>query len=99
MNVANPNGGNPYLNCEEDGLFMRSTGAWAAEKLDYLWRYLNIFTTSMHGQPWKGLHFIDLFSGPGKCQIGKTNQVLLGSPLLAVTQPFPFSRYFFVDAD
>jgi len=89
----------PYLNCEEDGLLVRKTGAWAAEKLDYLYRYLNVFTTSMHSKPWRGLHFIDLFSGPGKCQIRNTHQILLGSPLLALTLPHHFSQYFFVDAD
>jgi three-Cys-motif partner protein len=89
----------PYLKNEEDGLLMREAGPWAAEKLDYLCRYLNIFTTSMRNQRWKGLHFIDLFSGPGKCWIRNTKKVLLGSPLLAVTQQHPFDRYFFVDAD
>jgi three-Cys-motif partner protein len=97
--TTNIDGGNPYLNCEKDGLLMRDAGAWAAEKLDYLCRYLNIFTTSMRTRPWRGLHFIDLFSGPGKCQIRNTKQILLGSPLLALTLPHPFTQYFFVDAD
>lgn len=97
--MTETNEGNPYLNCEKDGFLIRETGAWAAEKLDYLCRYLHIFTASMHGKPWKGLHFIDLFSGPGKCQVRNTKRVLLGSPLLAVTLPYPFSQYFFVDSD
>lgn len=92
-------GGNPFLSCEEDGLLMRESGAWAAEKLDYLHRYLNIFTTSMRGKKWRGLNFIDLFSGPGKCKIRDTPQILLGSPLLALTLQYPFNQYFFVDAD
>jgi three-Cys-motif partner protein len=95
----NATGEQPYLNCEEDGLLMRKTGVWATEKLDYLYRYLNMFTTSMHGKPWKGLHFIDLFSGPGKCKLRETQQILLGSPLLALTLPYPFSQYFFADID
>jgi three-Cys-motif partner protein len=99
MTTVNPNNTHQYLRCEEDGLLLRKSGAWAAAKLDYLCRYLNIFTTSMRGKPWKGLHFIDLFSGPGKCQIRNTGQVILGSPLLATTLTYPFSRYFFVDSD
>ncbi len=91
--------GNIFLESEEDGLLMRDTGAWAAEKLDYLCRYLNLFTNSMYMKLWRGLHYIDLFSGPGKCQIRNSNQVLLGSPLLALTLPHPFSRYYFVDAE
>lgn len=87
----------PFLSTVEDGLVMRETGAWAAQKLDYLCRYLNIFTISMQGKQWRGLHFIDLFSGPGKCKIRGTKQILLGSPLLAVNLQHPFNRYFFVD--
>ncbi|MDD5369413.1 MAG: three-Cys-motif partner protein TcmP [Anaerolineaceae bacterium] len=99
MTATMTNPGHQYLNCEEDGLLMRRTGAWATEKLDYLCRYLKIFTTSMRTKPWRGLHFIDLFSGPGKCQIRGTNQIMLGSPLLSMKLEYPFSRYFFVDAD
>jgi len=90
---------NQYLNDLDDGLVMREAGSWAAEKLDYLCRYLNIFTTSMRLKNWRGLHFIDLFSGPGKCKIKKTQQILLGSPLLAIKLKHPFNKYFFVDFD
>jgi three-Cys-motif partner protein len=100
MTISNDDhSGHPYLICAEDGLLMRETGAWAAEKLDYLSRYLSIFTTSMRGKPWKGLYFIDLFSGPGKCKVRDSSQILLGSPLLALTLRYPFSQYFFNDAD
>ncbi len=36
-----------YMQPQEDGLPMRSSGPWVAEKLDYLERYINIFETSM----------------------------------------------------
>ena len=36
-----------YLEPENDGLIMRESGPWAATKLDYLKRYINIFETSM----------------------------------------------------
>ena len=88
-----------YLTDAEDGLLMRESGAWVAEKLDYLRRYLDTFTTAMREKPWRGLNFIDLFSGPGKCKIRKTQQILLGSPLLALTLQHSFTRYFFVDKD
>jgi len=36
-----------YLEPQDDGLLMRETGAWAAEKLDYLARYIDVFETAM----------------------------------------------------
>lgn len=87
-----------YLEPIDDGLPMRESGPWVAEKLDYVARYLNIFITSMKNKQWKALNYIDLFAGPGKCydDIGK---VYLGSPLLALTTPYLFDHYLFVDSD
>ena len=31
----------------EDGHFLRPSGGWAIEKLDYLRRYIDVFETSM----------------------------------------------------
>ena len=41
-----------YLSPKDDGLPMRESGKWVAEKLDYLERYINIFETSMHQKQW-----------------------------------------------
>ena len=78
-----------------DGLPMRESGAWAEEKLDYLRRYVDVFTTSMR-KKWS-LYYLDLFAGPGKCQVRETGRVLLGSPLIALTSRYPFTAYYFVD--
>jgi len=88
-----------YLQPQDDGLPMRESGAWVAEKLDYLARYINIFETSMHDKPWRKRHYIDLFAGPGKCFVPEIRTVYLGSPLLSLTTPQPFTDYFFVDVD
>ena len=56
-----------YLEPQDDGLAMRESGDWVAEKLDYLERYIAIFENSMHGKPWRARNYIDLFAGPGKC--------------------------------
>jgi three-Cys-motif partner protein len=86
-----------YLQPQDDGLPMRESGSWVIEKLDYLKRYIDIFSTSMHGKPWRAIHYVDLFSGPGKCFVPETGTVHLGSPLLALTTRFPLTGYFFVD--
>lgn len=88
-----------YLEPQDDGLPMRESGEWVAEKLDYLERYIGIFENSMHAKPWRARHYIDLFAGPGKCIVPKTQQVYRGSPLLALTTTHPFTGYFFVDLE
>lgn len=90
---------NQHLQPVTDGLPARPSGSWAMEKLDYLRRYIDVFITSMRGERWRAIHFIDLFAGPGKCSIRGTGTVALGSPLLALTAKYAFSGYYFVDLD
>jgi three-Cys-motif partner protein len=88
-----------YLQPVEDGLCMRPSGDWVAEKLDYLQRYIDVFETSMHEKRWRSRNYIDLFAGPGKCYVESTGAVYLGSPLLALITPHPFTNYYFVELD
>ena len=88
-----------YLEARDDGLTMRPMKDWAAEKLDYVQRYLGVFTTAMRKKPWRALNYIDLFAGPGKCRHEDNGDVYLGSPLLALTAGNAFDHYFFVDSD
>lgn len=91
-----------YLSEVDDGLIMRKSGLRAKEKLDYLKRYIDIFTTSMGGKPWCSINYIDLFAGPGKCRVEEPRvpeAVLLGSPLLALLARRPFDRMHFVELD
>jgi len=80
----------------DDGLPMRLAGLWAKEKLDYLARYIGVFETSMR-RKWATRNYVDLQAGPGKNRIRKTEEVILGSPLLALTTTYPFTGYYFVD--
>ncbi len=49
---------------------------------------------------WQGhLNYIDLFTGPGKCMTRETNEEIPGSPLIALSAPYPFENYFFVDSN
>lgn len=85
------------LRMAADGLLIRCVGAWSKAKHYYLKRYIDTFTTSMrlkwHGQ----LYYIDLFAGPGKCRIRTTEEEIDASPLIALSAPYPFAGYFFVD--
>ena len=85
-----------FLDAKDDGLAMRESHDYARDKLTILNGYVNRFTTSMKKQGWTALNYIDLEAGPGKNKI-LPNDVLLGSPLIAITSRFPFSNYFFVE--
>jgi len=85
-----------FLELKDDGLFMRPVGPWTAKKLDYLARYIDIFEKAMRGK-WSIRNYIDLLSGPGKNRIRGTGEILLGSPLVALTTLHPFTGYFFVE--
>ena len=49
----------------DDGLWYASAGDWYAHKHHFLRRYVDAFTTAMRKKQWAGLHYIDLFAGPG----------------------------------
>lgn len=88
-----------YLSAVEDNFPMRESGEWVAEKLHYLQRYFQVFSTSMRNKPWRNIRYIDLFAGPGKCLARDTSTIYLGSPLLALTTAHLFTDYIFVDLD
>lgn len=83
----------------DDGLTLRESGLWVAEKLCFIEKYLHAFTQSMGAKDWRNIRYIDMFAGPGKCLVRARNQVLLGSPLLALSVKRKFTDYVFVDND
>lgn len=82
----------------KDGLIVRSSGKWAEEKLYYLERYLKIMSVGM-SKKWAGrLYYVDLFAGPGRCQIRGAKEEINGSPLISLLG-FDFAKYFFFEED
>lgn len=83
---------------DADGLPVRSSGAWAEEKLYYLRRYLDIFSNGMKNK-WGGrLYYVDLFAGPGRCRVRKSEKEFDGSPMIALTD-FDFANYYFFESE
>lgn len=78
----------------DDGLPVRQSGQWAANKLHFWNRYLEITTTAMVGhKAWQaGVCYVDLFAGPGICEVRATGERFPGSPLMAAHTPKPFTR-------
>ncbi len=86
------------LRAGSDGLPLREVGVWTDEKLFYVRRYVEIFTTGMK-QKWPVRVYIDLFSGPGRSLIEGTPREIDGSPLIALKAKDAFTSYFFNDLD
>jgi three-Cys-motif partner protein len=83
----------------DDGLLLRkSSGLWTYDKLYYVNAYIARFIVSMRNYNWRSINYIDLFAGPGK-NLLPDKRIILGSPLLALSQKQPFDHYFFSDLD
>ncbi|HYM15244.1 MAG TPA: three-Cys-motif partner protein TcmP [Dehalococcoidia bacterium] len=80
-----------------DGLPVRLVQPWAQDKLHFLKRYIDIFTTSMKDK-WPRRVYVDLFAGPGKSVIEGTSQEIDGSPIIALHAKYPFSEMYLNDA-
>lgn len=82
----------------DDGHWNRVVGPWSEDKHHFLARYLDAFTTSMR-EKWRSLHYVDLFSGPGRCRIRDTQRDVDGSPLIAAKTRHKFTCLHFCDID
>ncbi len=89
---------NPVIEAQNDGLAIPVVGRWALSKYNLVGRYCQIFTTSMK-RKWPNLVYIDLFSGSGYAKIKGSNQIVYGSPLIALSIPVPFTKYILCEKD
>jgi three-Cys-motif partner protein len=81
-----------------DGLYAPEVGEWGRQKYLRLWTYASIFARGMKHRH-RHRVYIDLFAGAGKAVIRETGELVLGSPLLALSVPDPFTKYIFCDDD
>ncbi|NQU09399.1 three-Cys-motif partner protein TcmP [bacterium] len=80
---------------EDDGLpTWGEGGLWTKAKLYFWYRYLDITTTAMVGNPrWPGgVVYVDLFAGAGVCTPKESNERIPGSILIAANMTKPFTR-------
>ena len=83
----------------DDGLPMRDASDHTKNKLEALKRYIYMFLTATKRGNWRAWNYIDLQAGPGKVQIRQPNEIVLGSPLIALNATGSFTNYWFVDVD
>ncbi len=88
-----------FLLPEDDGLPMRESGEYARDKLAAIEIYLRMALTATKNGNWRERYYLDLESGPGKNRFEKAPEVLLGSPLIALTMNDSFSKFRFNDID
>jgi three-Cys-motif partner protein len=79
---------------QDDGLIARDVGHWSERKLWFWSRYVDITTTTMVDSPkWTaGVVYVDLFSGPGVCQVKESTRRFPGSPVIAAYATKPFTK-------
>ena len=106
MNTKNQDSSNSniYMEPINDSLLMRKSGEWAKNKLYYLKEYLTITSNALFNNDrlkWRAINYFDLFAGPGKCYIDKngSEDIFLGSPLIALNLENKFSNYYFFEKD
>jgi three-Cys-motif partner protein len=88
---------NPIIYAKDDDLIIPEVGSWAINKYQYFGGYCEIFTKTMTPPRWKNLIYIDLFSGSGFSRIRDTGRIIFGSPLIALSTPIPFTKYYFCE--
>jgi three-Cys-motif partner protein len=82
-----------------DGLPVRCVGEWAYDKIYRLVQYFGIFAGGMSNR-WKGLNYVEICSGPGRC-ITRKDRMEMDGTALAIIRHKQFSKLrkgIFVDA-
>jgi three-Cys-motif partner protein len=82
---------------KDDGLLIPDVGPWTEDKFDLIRLYCQIFSSAMK-RKWTRV-YIDLYAGSGLCRIKGSKQILLGSPLIALSVDTPFDQYIFCESD
>lgn len=90
----------------DDGMPAEEVGSWAKEKHDYLCRYIDISRATRAkyiGDRKGGATFIDLFCGPGRCQVRETGDWIDGGVVAAWKKSYeggaPFTQIYIADLD
>ncbi len=90
----------------DDGLPAEEVGVWAKEKHDYLCRYIDISRRARAkylGTGKAGATYIDLFCGPGRCNVRDSREWIDGGVVAAWKKSqeggSPFSQVFIGDLD
>ena len=76
----------PLRRLADDGLLTPEVGVWCETKYRHLQNYAQMFATATKGK-WGKRVYLDLFAGAGRVRVEGTDQILNGSPLIALDGP------------
>lgn len=95
-----PNGICSHIISVIDELPVRCVGEWTYDKIYRLFQYLGIFAQGMKDQ-WKGLNYIEVCSGPGRCVLRESGLEIDGTSLAILGHPrFKYiNEALFIDND
>lgn len=80
----------------DDGLLVRGVKPHSAEKSWMVSRGIDTVSSAMAGK-WFEVHYVELYSGPGRLLDESTGREQVGSPVQALDVRKPFGRYVFSD--
>jgi three-Cys-motif partner protein len=89
-------GATERLRVDPDELVCPEVRRWAETKYRLVALYDELFATGMKNK-WGKRVYIDLYAGAGYSRIPGTSTILKGSPILALTVPYPFDKYIFCE--
>jgi three-Cys-motif partner protein len=72
-------------------------GPWSLVKLDIVKQYATAYSKILTKQMGLSHYYIDAFSGSGVARDRQTQELVLGSPRVALSIDPPFKRYVFID--
>jgi three-Cys-motif partner protein len=83
---------------EDSRVMNEDVGSWSAEKYGAFRLYAQIFSNTMKDK-WKSLTYLDLYAGAGQSRVKSTGELLLGSPLIALSLDLQFHTYVLCEED
>ena len=86
-------------NDEEKNTLLDKVGPWTEIKLEIIQKYGAAYSTILSKQSYIEYVYIDAFAGYGKHKSKTTQDIIKGSPRLALEVEPPFKHYYFIDID
>jgi three-Cys-motif partner protein len=80
----------------DDGLVIRDAGSWTKIKLEIVERYVSAFGTACSGKA-RSWYCVDAFAGPGINRIRDTDELVWGTPILALEAVPSFDKCLLMD--
>lgn len=83
---------------QDDGFGVTAAEPWLKQKVQLLEHYLTAFALTLKPRV-NEITFVDLYAGNGLYSLGARRELFLGTPLMALSQDLPISRFVFCEKD